>query len=132
MSYARLDNTDEAIKLYKQAIKIKPDYAEAYYNLGNCFKNKKNFNKAYTAYEKSVRFQPDFAQAYFNIGCLLKDQGKLNQAVLAEKAVKNKPDYLNAYYNIADVSYELKYKNANRYYQNILVLIPIIRKFTII
>ena len=31
---------DAAIDSYKQAIKIKPDYAEAYINLGNALKAK--------------------------------------------------------------------------------------------
>ncbi|MDR1602709.1 MAG: tetratricopeptide repeat protein [Tannerella sp.] len=31
---------DKAIESYHKAIELKPDYAEAYYNQGNAYKNK--------------------------------------------------------------------------------------------
>ena len=34
---------DEAILAYNKSISLKPDYAEAYNNLGNVFKDKGNY-----------------------------------------------------------------------------------------
>ena len=39
-SNAGLMQFDDAIDSYKQALKIKPDYAEAYYNMGNALTDK--------------------------------------------------------------------------------------------
>ena len=37
---------DAAIDSYKQALKIKPDYADAYYNMGNALKDKGDLEAA--------------------------------------------------------------------------------------
>ena len=39
--YADLGQLDTAVKSYDQALAIKPDYAEAYNNLGNAFKDRR-------------------------------------------------------------------------------------------
>ena len=45
-SNAALQRYDEAIDSYKQAIKIKPDYAEAYYNMGIALQDKGELDAA--------------------------------------------------------------------------------------
>ena len=42
----RLGKLDEAIEAYKKLLSIKPDYAEAYYNMGNTLKEKEKLEEA--------------------------------------------------------------------------------------
>ena len=37
MAYARQDRLDEAIREFQAALRIKPDYAKAHYNLGAAY-----------------------------------------------------------------------------------------------
>ena len=49
---------DDAIEAYKGAIRINPEYAGAYYNLGHVLKAKGRFDEAINAFENFIRFAP--------------------------------------------------------------------------
>jgi len=100
-SNAGLMQLDAAIESYKQAIKIKPDYTQAYYNMGNVLKDKGNLDAAIDIYKQAIKIKPDFADAYYNMGHVLQNKGDLNAAVASFKqAIKIKPDYFEAYNNM--------------------------------
>ena len=63
----RLGKLDEAIEAYKKLLSIKPDYAEAYYNMGNTLKEKET-EEAIEAYNKALAIKPDYAEALVNRG----------------------------------------------------------------
>ena len=87
---------DAAIEAYKKAISIKPDYAEAYYNMGNAFQEQGNLEEALEAYKEAVLIKPDYAEAYNNMGVTLKDQGNLEEALKScNKAHELNPDFYN-------------------------------------
>jgi protein O-GlcNAc transferase len=100
-SNAALKRYDDAIDSYKQALKIKPDYADAYSNMGNVLKDKGDLNAAIDSYKKAIKLKPDYADAYNNMGISLKDKGDLDAAIESyKKALKIKPDLAEAYYNM--------------------------------
>ena len=88
---------DEAIAAYRQAIGIKPDYAEAHSNLGNALKEQGKLDEAIAAYRQAIGIKPDYAEAHSNLGNALKNQGKLDEAIAAyRQAIGIKPDYAEA------------------------------------
>ena len=102
-----LGNLDEAMKAYEKAISIKPDYAEAFYNMGNALKDQGKLKEAMEAFNKAISIKPDYAEVYNNMGNAFKDQGNLEEAIVAyEKAISIKPDYAEAYNNMANVFQE--------------------------
>jgi tetratricopeptide (TPR) repeat protein len=60
------DRMDEAKAHYERALLIKPDYANAYNNLGNIFKEQGKFDDAMTHYERAIAIKPDYAEAHLN------------------------------------------------------------------
>ena len=50
---------DAAVKCYKNALAIKPDYAEAYANRGNVLKDLKRLDEALASYESAIDLNPD-------------------------------------------------------------------------
>ena len=44
---------EEAIEAYNKALAIKPDYADAYYNMGNALKEQGKLEEAIEAYNKA-------------------------------------------------------------------------------
>ena len=101
-SNAGLMQFDAAIDSYKQALKIKPDYAEAYYNMGVALNDKGDPKAAIESYKQALKIKPDYAEAYNNIGNVLKDQGDLEAAIDSYKqAININPDYAEAYYNLS-------------------------------
>ena len=61
----------EAMGHYEQALRIKPDYAEAHYNLGNIFLQERKLSEAIGHYEQALRSKPDYAEAHYNLGTRL-------------------------------------------------------------
>ena len=68
ISKAKLELFGEAIKNYQQAIKYKPDYADAYNNLGNAYRNKGDLEVSAVYYGKAFSSSPDSAEFHNNIG----------------------------------------------------------------
>ena len=100
-SNAALYRYDAAIDGYKQAIKIKPDYAEAYSNMGNALTDKGELDAAIDSYKQAIKIKPDYADAYSNMGVALQDKGELDAAIDSYiQAIKIKPDYAEACSNM--------------------------------
>ena len=92
---------EEAIEAYNKALAIKPDYADAYNNMGVTLQDQGKLEEAIEAYNKALAIKPDYAEAYNNMGVTLKEQGKLEEAIEAyNKALAIKPDYADAYNNM--------------------------------
>ena len=73
---------DEAIQAYNKALSIKPDYAEAFNNIGVALKNQGELADAMKAYRKALAIKPDYAQAWSNGADALEKWNKLDQLEL--------------------------------------------------
>ena len=69
----RMDvDRDGAIADYEKAIELKPDYAEAYYDLGNAYRAGGNLDRSIADYDKAIQLKPDYAEAQTNLNSLLE------------------------------------------------------------
>jgi tetratricopeptide (TPR) repeat protein len=92
---------DEAISQYQMALQIKPDYAEAHYNLGNSFSQLGRMNQAVSQYQMALQIKPDYAEALVNLGNSFSQLGRMDQAILQyQKALQIKPDDAEAQRNL--------------------------------
>jgi tetratricopeptide (TPR) repeat protein len=48
-----------AIASYDEAVKIKPDYHQAWYNRGNALRNLGQFEEAVASYDEAMKIKPD-------------------------------------------------------------------------
>jgi tetratricopeptide (TPR) repeat protein len=62
-----LGKLEEAIEAYNKALAIKPDYAEAYNNMGVTLKDQGKLEEAIEAYNKALAIKPDYAEVWNNI-----------------------------------------------------------------
>ena len=56
------------MEAYKQAIRIKPDYAEAHSNLGLVYVRLNMYREAIKACKQAIRIKPDDADAHLGLG----------------------------------------------------------------
>ena len=56
ISLSALGKFEEAVATYRKAISIKPDYADAYYNLGITLQEQGRFEEAEFNYKKMIFF----------------------------------------------------------------------------
>ena len=103
-SNAGLMQFDAAIDSYKLALKVKPDYADAYNNLGIALNSQGDPGAAIISYAQAVSIKPDYADAYNNMGIALNNQGDPEAAIGSyNKAVSIQPDFAEAYYNMGNI-----------------------------
>ena len=91
----------EALACYVEAVRLKPNYAEAHYDLGSIMLKQGRLDEAIEHLTIAVKHDPAFAHAHINLGKALIEQGKLPEAAvhLAE-AVRLTPDDAEARYNL--------------------------------
>lgn len=68
LEFEKLERYDEAIYAFQEAIKIKPELAEAHCELGGVYFKQGSFAMAVSCYQQAVRLKPDYAEAYFDMG----------------------------------------------------------------
>ena len=89
---------DEKLRFYGEAIRLKPDYAEAFNNRGNARSAKGDHDGALKDYNEAIRLEPDYAMAFYNRGITRKDKGDLEGALKDyNEAIRLKPDYADAF-----------------------------------
>lgn len=75
-------NYKQAAKKYERAIKIDATYAEAYSNLGYCYRKMGKFDEAVRCYKNAIKLKPELAEAHEYLGETYAEMGKFD---LAEK-----------------------------------------------
>ncbi|RJQ54812.1 MAG: tetratricopeptide repeat protein [Nitrospiraceae bacterium] len=103
----------DAIDVFKEAVRLKPGFADAYYYLGDAYEKSGKDSKAAGAYRKAVKAAPDFTDAHFSLGMACGRMGKYREAVEAlREAVRLEPDYADARYNLGLACLFLKDKSS--------------------
>jgi tetratricopeptide (TPR) repeat protein len=97
----RIGNLQQAQQFYIQALGVKPDFAEACYNLGILFSTIDK-DKSEDYYRQALRARWDYAEAHLNLGILLRQRGKNEEAQRHYgEALRLRPDYAEAHHNFA-------------------------------
>ncbi|MEI6429500.1 MAG: tetratricopeptide repeat protein, partial [Pseudanabaena sp. ELA607] len=66
---------------YNEAIRLKPDYAEAYNNRGNAKLALGDKQGAINDFNQAIRIKPDLAEVYLNRGLAKSDLGMIQSAL---------------------------------------------------
>jgi tetratricopeptide (TPR) repeat protein len=73
--FQEANSLDEAIRCYTEAIRLRADFAEAYYNRGVARRAKGDHNGATQDYNKAVQYNPEYARSYVKPGVELQPVG---------------------------------------------------------
>ena len=94
------EDPEDALADYAEAIRLKPDYAEAYNNRGAVKDALGRHDDALADYAEAIRLKPDHASPYYNLGIVKAKLGRYDDA-LADyaEAIRLKPDHDGAFYN---------------------------------
>lgn len=93
---------DEQVRFYSEAIRLKPDYAKAFYNRGNARGAKGDLGGALADYDEAIRLKPDYANAFNNRGVARCAKGDLEGALADfDEAIRLKPELRGRRFGIA-------------------------------
>jgi len=97
-----LDRTTEAVQHYREALRLKPDYAGAHYNLANLLETWGRSSEAIAQYQMALRLKPEYVCAHNNLGIALHAAGRSEEAIAHyREALRLNPDYPELHNNLA-------------------------------
>ena len=103
VSLNRINRSNDAIIAFEKALSIKPDYVDAYYNLGKTFQEQNKIDAAIEVYKTTLSLDPNYLKAYSMMGNALENKGDLNQALTVyKKALSLDPNNSNTYSNMGN------------------------------
>ena len=93
IAYHQMQQLENARKSYEQAIRLKPDYAEAINNLGTVYYARKSFGRAIRYYRRALKYTPKSASIYSNLGTAYFARKKYKEAMeIYQTALKLDPN----------------------------------------
>ncbi|VXD24283.1 Tetratricopeptide repeat protein TPR_2 [Planktothrix serta PCC 8927] len=97
--FYRLEQWQEALKAFDQAITIQSNFYPAWYGRGNTLAQLKQYSEAIQSYSKTTQIQPNFYLAWREKGKVLIKLQEYEDALLAWNiAIKIKPDDYQIWY----------------------------------
>ncbi len=114
MTEIKLNEFENSVSSFENAIKIKPQYVEAYNNLATTFINLGKFEDAIKYLRKAINLKPDYANAYNNLASAQSDLGNYNDAINSFNVLlKIQPNYPGVKENIIKILTFFKPKNSD-------------------
>jgi protein O-mannosyl-transferase len=92
---------DEAFEYVHQALKIKPDYIDAYLVLAHALSRQGKEEKAHQVYQKALEIKQESINTYLNLGVFHGNRGELGKAeAMFKTALEYGGDSAEAHYNL--------------------------------
>ena len=124
--YKQIGQLEEAFKSFQKAVDLKPDYAEAQYNLGVTIHELGQMDSAIKCYERALAIQHAYPNAHNNLGQILLESGQPDAAMSHfEWAVAYQPEFSEAHNNLGSSLIALRQVNtAVTHYEKAVAIKP--------
>ena len=115
-----------ALDFINKAIKINPNFAEAYNERGNALYELKQLQLAIKSYNQAIKLNPKYADAYYNKGLVLHELKKIELAIKSyDRAIKINPNHVYSHNNKGYALQKLKKIEASiESFYNVLKINP--------
>jgi predicted TPR repeat methyltransferase len=98
----------EAIELIEAALKVNPQYIDAWSNLGIAYFQHHDLERAETCCRKAIELSPEFANAWANLGMTLRARDSIEEALHAwSRALELEPRLRNVAISYGHLLYRL-------------------------
>ena len=107
--YSAIGPDKSAIDCFLKAIQLKPDYAEAYYNLGVAYHKIDMLDEALESYDNAIKSKQAYPIAHNNLGIIFLNKDKINSAIKCfEWAIAYDSNYAEAHNNLGSALQKIK------------------------
>jgi tetratricopeptide (TPR) repeat protein len=121
-----LNRGEEALREYKKALELNPNYAQAYIQVGNYYDKLGKYPFALDQYRKAISINPKSAEAYVQMGICYENMGKYTLSLDQQrKAITIDPNNVLAHVHMG-YCYEMlnKYELALDQYRRAITINP--------
>ena len=102
--HKQLEKYDTAITYFEEAIKLNPNFFEAYNNLGNIKKRIGKIEDAISCFKKAIQLNENNIQSYFNLANIYKDNKNFEELIKTyEKILNFDQNDVKTLYNLGSV-----------------------------
>ncbi len=124
--HGMLDQPEQTERYAREAIRLRPAYAEAYNSLGLALRLQGRPAEAVPVLQEAMRLKPDYADACYNLGLVFGELGQLTEAVAAyERSHALRPRDPEALNNLGNALQSLRrHAEAADCYRRALALSP--------
>jgi tetratricopeptide (TPR) repeat protein len=85
---------EEALKIYKKLLVVKPDHQVAWERMGNAYRELMRYDEAIEAYQKAIELDPDDPSSYYNLAATWARQRKKEKMLESlTLAIKLAPEF---------------------------------------
>ncbi|EAS07435.2 tetratricopeptide repeat protein (macronuclear) [Tetrahymena thermophila SB210] len=128
--YCAINQLDESEYWSSQSLKINPNNDISYFNLGNIWKIRKNFEKAINFFQRSIDCNPKNIYSMNNLGLIYDSQSMEAQAQqMYLRAIEIQPEKQFLYYNMGRSFYlQSNYEEAKKWFLKTLDIDPTYHK----
>ena len=118
--YLEMEDSEKAIELYTELLKIKPDSFDYLFNLASAYKLSGNYEKATETYKKAGEINPDNPDTFFNLGLIYDNEGKPDEAIKCyQKSLEIAPDDMETRYFTGLAYFKNRdYKNGLKFFES--------------
>ena len=96
----RLERYSDALRAFSEAVRLRPDYAEAYNNRGVVYRKIRQYLEAIQDYTRAIELNEFYADAYHNRGVAYRRMERWKDAIRDfTDAIRIRPEYADAYNN---------------------------------
>jgi hypothetical protein len=101
VALAELKRLDQALHAFREAIRLRVDYAEAHRNLAQALEELGRTDEVIASYRQLVRLKPDDSETWNTLGILLGRKGQADEAVACfREVVRIDPQRAGAWNNL--------------------------------
>jgi tetratricopeptide (TPR) repeat protein len=117
----------EAIKYYKIAIQMNPNFSIAINNLGNTYHAMGDLKNAQSSFEKAIERNPKLTFAICNLGNVKKDLNNFDEAIKYYKLALSIDDKLHIVHHNLGMAYQAlgKFDESKKHFETTLKINPI-------
>ena len=95
---AQVGHLDSAVLLISRAVQLRPDFAEAWANLGCVLVNHRKLDEAIAVYHRLTQLRPTDGGPHYALGILWGELGRVDEAIAAfSRATQHQPDLADAH-----------------------------------
>jgi tetratricopeptide (TPR) repeat protein len=99
---ADMGQREKALPHYREAVRLRPDFAPTHNGLGNLFAAEGLLEEAVGHYEQALRIKPNYPFAHNGLGSVKDDMGLVDEAIVNyRKALESDPGFAAAHNNLA-------------------------------
>jgi len=94
---------DAALEQFREAVRIKPDYADPYNNIGLAFWRRGDIAAAAEQYRRALQYDPGSPETQSNLGLALSRLGQRDAGIAhLQEALRLDPSFAGAYVNLGN------------------------------